>query len=223
MAGRTKRDGLELPPAVGDMNAYDRIRGALLSGVFPPGQPLVEVSLAEWCGVSRTPIREALFRLAQDGLIVRGERGYYVRERSPEEIFDIYEARMILEPAIARSAAQRRNAVDLLRMEKWVTGDVDPEDDQAMVRVNRALHEAIWKASHNDALIDLVSRINLHLNRYPATTLAYPGRWAEAVAEHRLIVEAIAAGDGELAAERAAAHFLAARDIRLSMWERDEV
>ena len=66
--------------------AYDRIRQAIVSGELRPGDPLVETALADWCQVSRTPIREALTRLEQDGIVVRTDRGLCVREDSPEDV-----------------------------------------------------------------------------------------------------------------------------------------
>ena len=75
------------------VSPYDMLKRAILSGGLAPGQSLVETSLAEWCGVSRTPIREALTRLEQDGLVHHYDGGLVVRVRSPEEILDIYETR----------------------------------------------------------------------------------------------------------------------------------
>src|ERR1700754_1808293 len=81
---------------------YERLKQAILDGELVPGQQLVEISLAQWCQVSRTPIREALSRLEQDGLALRTDRGLVVRERSPEEILDIYDTRIVLEAMAAR-------------------------------------------------------------------------------------------------------------------------
>lgn len=200
---------------------YERIKAAILSGELQPGQPLVEIALAEWCGVSRTPIREALRRRQQDGLILRTDRGMAVRERSPEEILDIYDTRLVLEAMAGRVAADRRTAYDLRAMRLWVErGDtVSPDDRSGMVEANLAFHGAIWRASHNESLIDLLERLNLHLSRYPGTTLASPGRWTEARGEHLALVDAIEARDADGAHEIALKHFEQARDIRLRLFD----
>lgn len=201
---------------------YERIKRAILTGEFAPGSPLVETTLARWCDVSRTPVREALTRLEQDGLVERGDRGLVVRDRSPEEILDIYETRIALESTAARVAAERRTSFDLIRLQRLLDRTAQmPSEDQRAVDVNREFHRQIWEASHNDSLFDLLERLNLHLMRYPATTLSYPDRWETAAEEHRRIVEAIADRDAERAAEAAARHFIAARDIRLTLWEQD--
>ncbi|WP_201777997.1 FCD domain-containing protein, partial [Jiangella alkaliphila] len=77
------------------------------------------------------------------------------------------------------------------------------------------------RPSHNGSLIDLLGRLSMHLGRYPATTLAYPGRWETSNREHEQLVDAIEARNGELAADLAGQHFTAARDIRLKLWETD--
>lgn len=199
---------------------YERLKKAILSGELVPGQQLIETALAEWCDVSRTPIREALTRLEHDGLVERTDRGLAVRKRSPDEILDIYETRIALEATAARVAAERRTSHDLLmlgriadRMEA-VTDDVD-----AMVELNRQFHRAIWRATRNESLIDLLERLDLHLLRYPATTLSSPGRWPHGNQQHRLLLNAISDRDAVKAAQIATEHFSDARDIRLSLWE----
>lgn len=200
---------------------YERLKLAILKGEFAPGAQLVEVSIAAWCGVSRTPVREALTRLEQDGLVRRTDRGLVVRENSQEEILDIYETRIVLESTASAFAAERRSNHDLLAMRRAEqrrqrAGESDPAE---MAETNREFHRTIWRASHNESLVDLLERINLRLGRYPETTLSYPGRYESSAAEHRDLVDAIEARDSERAREIAAQHFTTARDIRLRLWE----
>lgn len=201
--------------------AYDQIRAAIVDGTLAPGSPLVESQLAGWVGTSRTPVREAFTRLEQDGLVQRTDRGLVVRERSPEEILDIYEIRITLEGAVTRQAAERHGQLDLVRVERAlrICEEADPDDGAALQERNRQFHQAIWAASHNEALNDLLTRLDLHLIRYPTTTLTAPGRWDQAMEEHRAMAAAIRARDTERATELAEEHFTHARDIRLSLWE----
>ena len=205
--------GRQTPP-------YELIKQAILKGELVPGQSLVESVLAATCQVSRTPIREALTRLEQDGLISRSDRGLIVRERSPEEILDIYQARIVLEGTAAAIASERRNEHDVRILRSLVkqTDQVDSGDDDAKVEINRAFHRAVWAASHNDCLLDLLERLDLHLGRYPATTLSFPGRWEEAKQEHVTLVDAVESRDGVKARDTALSHFTKARDIRLQLW-----
>jgi DNA-binding GntR family transcriptional regulator len=202
------------------LSPYEALKNAILSGEFKPGQPLVENALAEWCQTSRTPVREALRRLEQDGLIDIGERGLVVRERSPEEILDIYQTRIVLEATAAEVAAERRTEYDirLLRLLLQKLADVPETNHDAMVESNQQFHRAVWKASHNDSLLDLLARLNLHLARYPGTTLGAPGRWTMARKQHEQLVNAIEKRDGAAAHRIALKHFTDARDIRLELF-----
>lgn len=199
------------------VSPYDKIKDAIATGELLPGTPLVEVALAEWCQVSRTPVREALMRLEQDGLVMRSDRGLVVRERSQEEILDIYEVRVILEGTAARMAAARRSAVDLINLRRAIEEmtKVELGDERAMAATNRSFHHVLWRATHNESLIDLLARLDFHVARYPATTLSQPGRWEEAIKEHWEIVAAVEARNEEKAEDLARRHFSKARDLRL--------
>jgi DNA-binding GntR family transcriptional regulator len=81
----------------------------------------------------------------------------------------------------------------------------------------------VWRASHNESLLDLLERLNLHLARYPETTLSYPGRWEQAKLEHSRLTDAIEARDSERAYDVALSHFREARDIRLILSDQDPI
>jgi DNA-binding GntR family transcriptional regulator len=204
---------------------YERLKEAILAGELAPGQPLIEAALAERYSVSRTPIREALMRLEQDAIVVRTERGLVIRERSPSEILDLYETRIVLEGAAASSAALRRGNIDMIALRRALAAGqaVQPDDEAGMMSTNRGFHRAVWQASHNESLIDLLARLDTHLARYPATTLSYPGRWESALQQHQDLAAAIAARDPRRADALATSHFTEARDIRLQVWEEQGV
>lgn len=204
---------------------YERLRTGIVSGEYDAGEPLVEQVIAARYGTSRTPVREALRRLEQDGLVERGDRGMRVRMRSPEEILEIYEARIALEATAAAAAAERRTDLDLVRIRRAAArmAEVATDNGQEMAVANRAVHEAIWAAGHNGTIVDLLTRLNNHLTRYPATTLTVPGRWAEALKEHAEIISAIEDRDRDRAAELAREHMTRARDIRLQIYGEESV
>lgn len=214
ITGKALPDGPDSP--------YLKIRDAIIRGELEPDSPLVEQNLAEWCGVSRTPIREALRRLEQDGLVERSARGLVVTSRTPEQILDTYEVRIVLEESVARFAAERHTQIDRIRLENLLrdaSGATEPGGELA--RQNHAFHRAMWAASHNEALIDVLSRLYLHLTRFPATTLSYERRWEETQVDHRALLDAVIARDADLAAQLARKHFERARDIRLELWQQD--
>ncbi|RZU30996.1 GntR family transcriptional regulator [Blastococcus saxobsidens] len=224
MSGPALSDGKAYRVAGRKAAPYEKVYQAIMTGELAPGQPLIETALAEWCEVSRTPIREALTRLEQDGLVVRGDRGLMVRERSPEEILDLYETRIVLEAMASRVAAVRRSYMDLITLRRIAQRleTMDVSDEHAMAAGNREFHQAIWRASHNDSLSDLLQRLDMHLARYPSTTLSQPGRWAEANGEHQEIITAIEAQDADRAHDLTAAHFAKARELRLALWAKGQ-
>jgi DNA-binding GntR family transcriptional regulator len=197
------------------MNVYQRMRDDIVAGAWDDA-PLVELALAARYGTSRTPVREALRRLEQDGLVERRERSLRVRARSPEEILEIYDVRIVLEGLAAQAAAQHAGPLDLARLRRAAAAmrAADPGDAAA----NRAFHEALWTAGHSSTLQDLLGRLQDHLRRYPESTLRSAERWETALAEHDELVERIAARDTEGARALAERHMTEARDLRLAMF-----
>src|SRR6201999_224911 len=108
-----------------------------------------------------------LLRLEQDGLVVRSDHGLTVRVRTPEATLDVYETRIVLECAAARMAADRRTDQDVRRL-KWTldSGDrIEVSDRPGLVEANLLFHRPVWRATHNESLIDLLERLRLHLTR----------------------------------------------------------
>jgi DNA-binding GntR family transcriptional regulator len=198
---------------------YHQLLEEVLEGHLRPGEILVETALGKRFGVSRTPIREALRMLEQDGVLERVNRGMRVRQTSSEEVLEIYGVRIILEAATARDAAARRSDYDLATLDRIfrsmaeAKGAAPPE----LAGINRSFHRAIWQAAGNRTLIDLLERLAVHLRRYPATTYQRHGRWEEALEEHRQILEAIRDRDPDRAAHVAERHMQASRDVRIDM------
>lgn len=202
-------------------STYDRLRDGIVSGEFPPGMHMVETSLAKTLGVSRTPIREALSRLEQDGLVERGSRGLQVRQRSPAEILEIFEVRIVLEGTAARLAAERHTEVDRIRIQGHLNKleAQEASTPSVLAAINREFHRSIWQASHNRTLVDMLERLSVHLFRYPFTTYEAEGRAESSLLEHKELAEAIMSRDGDKAARLASHHMTIARNIRLEMWE----
>lgn len=203
-----------------DVNAiYTDLRADILSGALAPGTPAREVALAERFGVSRTPVREALRRLEHDRLLVASSRGLVVRTVETAEVIQIYDVRILLEGEAAREAAEARSAADLLRLDSLLERDraLDDPDDATRTSTNMEFHQAVWAATHNDVLQDLLHRLTVHLVRAPHSTLSAPGRWVQALDEHADLIEAIRGRDADDARQIASAHMATAREIRLQL------
>ncbi|MGN8130108.1 GntR family transcriptional regulator [Paenarthrobacter sp. 22069] len=202
---------------------HQRLREDVLASVFAPDEPLTEAKLTERYGASRTPVREALQRLEQDGLLERRGKAVVVRTHSAEEIIDIYESRIILEQAAASKAATKATSLDkrslnalLLKMR-----DLDVEDGRILADTNRTFHTQLWHATHSPSLISLLERLDQQVRRYSFTTLTYPGRWPTVLAAYTELLAAIEEGDAERAGNVAARHMTEALAIRLKMYAED--
>ena len=207
-------------PSRAQKSVYERLRVDILGGRHEPGVPLVEAALAEQYGVSRTPIREALLQLLRDGLVERAGRGVAVVARTPEEVLEIYEVRVLLESAAARLASIRRTDLDLSmlaraheRME-----ENSQADSATKARLNAEFHQQCWSASHNATLADLLRRVYELSGRYPERTLDHPGRWEAVLREHAELLTAIRDQDADAAEQIAHEHMAAARNTRLEMF-----
>jgi DNA-binding GntR family transcriptional regulator len=207
------------PTIVTTSSLYERLRSAILNGEFRPGAVLAETALAETHGVSRTPIREALRRLEQDGVIERNGRQLTVRVTTPEEVLEIYDCRIVLEGMAAEWAARMRSDYDLALMDRALNRMVSLQDatPSEMSSTNHVFHDCLWRASHNSTLFDLLERLEVHIRRYPQPTVSQPGRWGEAVQEHEGILDAVRVRDAERARQLSIDHMTTARDLRLAM------
>lgn len=138
-------------------DVYASLRDLILSNVVHPGQKLVDRDLAEQLGVSRTPIREALNRLAMVGLVAaRGRRGFYVNDFSAKEVSDLYVLRQVLEVHATRLAAENADEGHLRELDRILAESQEltkqPRKQVAAIRLDLAIHELIARASGNAAL-----------------------------------------------------------------------
>jgi DNA-binding GntR family transcriptional regulator len=185
---------------------YDAIREAILSGRFLPGQRLVADELAQEFGTSRMPVREALQRLENAGLVSSTpHRGAVVNELSEQEIVEVYHIRAVLEGLAARLAAPYLGPADYERLnalidEMAATSTTAP-DLELLLCGNRDFHEIIWQAARAPRLHELLENLYDASRRFRNISILLSGRLEQIVQEHRRIVQALEAGD-PAAAER---------------------
>ena len=179
------------------------IRERITSGSLPRGARVHQEDLAEELGVSRTPVREALRRLAAEGLVeMRTNRGARVADIDQGGMRGAYDARLVVEPGAARLAAGRRLLEPLARMRAAVAAQRRSlRSVERSFEANREFHLALVAASGNDYLLQLVER--LWVARIGATIyerqVETQERMVLDVREHEQILEAIDAGDGRRA------------------------
>jgi DNA-binding GntR family transcriptional regulator len=176
------------------------IQHALLSGQLNPGDRLAEGELAAALGVSRTPIREALRQLDSDGLVVvLPHRGTFVRTLDPRRGRQLYEARMLIEPATARVAAARISDDQLEGLRPLLDSALNEAKagDMGGASIdNEAFHVALFKAAGNDVLLELWSRVWAEWQLFRVCAWRNEPHRPRAVAtEHAALYEALAARD----------------------------
>jgi DNA-binding GntR family transcriptional regulator len=197
-------------------DAYQMILQAIDTGVYRPGDRLVESELAERFGVSRTPIREALQRLETQSLLTRDGRSLIVSSLDHNQLAELYVVRCELEGLAARLAARHATAEEVRVLGQMVAEDAKLlGDPQALARANRRFHKQIHLASHNRFLVQQLDLVHRSMALMATTSLAVEGRGKVALKEHDRIVKAIGAGDGDAANEAIKAHISVAFETRL--------
>jgi GntR family transcriptional regulator, rspAB operon transcriptional repressor len=212
---------------------YDALKREILTARLRPSQPLIENELAARFGVSKTPIREALRLLVQDGwIVVLPRKGYLVAPLSLEDVREVFALRLMLEPQVTGDAATRARALqpssgspDLVaRLRRAAAAGPRGEEPsyQSTMRAARAFHLTVAGASGNrrllrvlEALLDEVERL-LHLMPQlgdHVTAMVEP-------AAHERIIAAIEAGDAEQAAAHMRAHLAEVSSILVDAFGR---
>lgn len=189
---------------------FSRLRDAIISGYFRPGQRLTEQELAERLSVSRTPVREALRKLELQKLVVTTPyKGVVVRELTLAEAEQIYQVRAVLEGLAARLAAEKAGEADLARLRQCLDMSADAVrngDLKGMIERNNEFHALIGRATGNSILVEMLDNLQAYINLMRVTSWSDPGRPARTLAEHEAIFEAVAAGRKMEAEQRTVAH-----------------
>ena len=182
---------------------HAHLRDEILANRLPPGSVLSEVPLAASLGVSRGPIREALGRLAAEGLVtIRPRRGAVVSTLSHEEFLQAYQVRESLETLAIRLAVPRLSDEDIARIYDLVQQQekaVDHDDVESFFALNNSFHQLFVDSSGNAPLKDMYRQLMGHMGRYQMRSLALRGTVRRSVAEHRAIARACRARDPERA------------------------
>ena len=175
--------------------AYENIRRHILKGDFVPAALLSEGQLAEQLNLSRTPVREALTRLEQEGMVrtVVG-RGTFVTELTIHDIMEIYQVRGQLEPFAARIAAERMDDEGLCELKRIVEqmhsgNEGNGIEDAYQTDIN--LHKAIVRSTQNKRMVAFLATLDDQMHRVRYMCLRTPSGLESALAEHDLIVKCI--------------------------------
>ncbi len=206
-------------PARGQTRSHfleERLAEEIINGRLLPGTRLEEQTIADRFKTSRTPVREALRRLAATGLIeIRPRRGVVVSTVTRERLAQMFEAMAELEGACARLAARRMTETarqQLQAIQRKGVEIMEAEDPDAYETHNRAFHAAIYSGSGNEVLEETAQSVRARLAPFRSAQFHIPGRVAKSVAEHAEVIDAILHADGERAYAAMRAHMLTVSD-----------
>ena len=206
---------LTTPPT---SDAYAMILHAIDTGIYRPGDRLVESELAERFGVSRTPIREALQRLETQSMLSRDGRSLIVASLDHNQMAELYAVRGALEGLAAELAAQHAASEEIRVLFAMVEEDQAFLSDSVLLApANRRFHRQIHLASHNVFLVRQLDLVYRSMALLATTSLAAEGRGEVALEEHWAIVSAIEARDGARASQTLRDHLSIAFQTRLKI------
>lgn len=209
--------------------AYRCLRHLIFSGVLRPGETISENSLAKRLGMSRTPVREAIHRLEQEGLIVslsnRKKQVFVLTIKDVEEIFDLKE---IIEGKVARWAAERHKPEEAERlrmvtanMKKVVLDNNVPSQElnDTWLELDREYHDILFAMARNQRAREIIRNLNQQWHRLRLGILAIEGRLEKSAKEHEEIAEAILRGDAAGAEEAMIEHLQNLRRMLLTLMQ----
>jgi DNA-binding GntR family transcriptional regulator len=205
---------------------FEAIRTAITSGALQPGERIMENQLAEQLRVSRTPVREAIRKLEQEGYVVMvPRRGTYVSDLSIWDTNEVFEIRTALEVLAAGLAAERMTEADLERLERLLVeiGElIDLGDTERLVEADCQFHDILYNATHNKTLANIINNLREKFRPFRAISYSYPGRAKRSLEEHRRLVEALAGRNPASAQQVARTHMeKAAQTLLQHMSERN--
>ena len=221
-----------IPPLMDSATTSNRVtsvvREAILSGRLKPGETLIERQLAQMLGVSKTPVREALIALTSSGLVVSSpNRGVTVRELSTDDVRQVYEVRLLLEPWAVARTTQRRSPelIELIRaaLEKAKALHAEESEDllnsaqsRALSLANRAFHRELYAGCGNELIITRLDQLQdlTALSTLSVLWKQWP-TWHAEFDEHNEIFKLVEAGDYE-SAERVMSRHIQNSVTRLS-------
>ena len=205
---------------------YIQLEEEILSGKLLPGEQLRELALSQRLRVSRTPIRGALHRLKEEGLIeISANRGATVIGITEADLTDAYLIRTRLDGLASKMAAERISDEDKLHLKESVELSefyINKNDPEQIKELDTKFHKIIYRSSGNRVLCKILTDLHRNIKTYRKISLSTPGRPEKSIAEHREILEAILRGDGEEADRLTSLHVKSAMEnLVLQIKEKD--
>lgn len=206
---------------------YFELKEAIMRGELAPGLRLMEIPIAEQLGVSRTPVREAIKRLEEDGLvIITPGCGAKVSGIRGKDVTDALDVRVVVETMAVRLAAKNIGAEQIEEL-KRINNEIRRavrEGNIAAISVNDSrLHHAICEAAGNKVLLKVMRELETLVLRYRVEYIKSIASYNEILDEHDAVIRAVAAGDAEMAAKLVESHIMRQKNCICEIIKRKDV
>ena len=188
---------------------FTELENNILTGAFARGEVFTEMSLSEKLGVSRTPVREAIRRLEQERLINVTTKGIVIMGISPKDISDMYEVRLRTEGLASRWAANtiteegKKELCEIVELQEFYTAKKDADNIKNM---DSKFHEVVYNNCGSVVLSDILHQLHRKVMKYRKASVSNSERAFQSTKEHREILDAILAGNGDLAEKLTVEH-----------------
>lgn len=206
---------------------YAELEEEILSGKYARGQSLHESALADMLGVSRTPLREAIRRLEQDGLLETiPNKGIFVRGISVDDIIDIYNIRINIEGLAIEKAIDKADDEAISELEEILDLQefyASKGDYEKSMRMDSRFHGCIYKMCGSPPLTDILCNLHNKIQRFRKTSFSSSSRAKNATDEHRQMLEAIKMRDSERAVALAKRHTENAKENLIKLYKEKEL
>ncbi len=199
---------------------YKILKNMIITREILPGKKIIEETLAQEIGVSRTPIREALFRLEHEGIVeIIPRRGAFVVKQSKDDIIEIMQIREVLEALTVRLATPLLEKSDILKLRSCLeTLRATPEEERHVIEYNDSeleFHGMLLAKCPNQMLKQMMGMVNARLQIIRLRTVVLPGRAQKSLDEHAAILEMIEKGNAEGAERMMRKHVISVRTMTL--------
>lgn len=180
-----------------DVPITDVIRDAIRQRLLPPGTPLVQSAIAEALGVSRIPVREALQYLASEGLVTFTDDGARVTSLPPEQVYELWTLRALIEPAMAEATVRNLGPSELAELRALVDAMDRTTDGDEWSDLNYAFHLAMYRAARQPQFAGVAGRVLTQIEPYSRAAVRRVEGQQAAQAEHREMIAALEQRDVE--------------------------
>ncbi len=209
--------------------AYNEIQELIINSKLKPGATVTEIGLSKQLNMSRTPVREALVKLEQEGLVVSESGRKKIFMLTIREIDEMFDIKIVLESAISKWAAKRGSDTDKLNLQSLLNQMIAhvkkrPSDEseeeiwfQEWLKLDRKLHDLIFSMAGNKKAKQFILNINKQWHRLRVGLQAMEGRIEKSIEEHEKFVTAIIKGDGDKAMMETQAHLSSLKRIIIKM------